>query len=131
MSDQKDFTVTASPNVVSVLAGNPGLSFTRAQLDAIQRGTLVLVGVGSITIGGSLTPKGCITRLFYGSSSEDLDFVEVDGVYYAPSNLKDFRERFEDAARHGLRINFCLDKNTNKMSMLNLYPCGCCAHDNG
>ena len=130
--------LTANPNVVSVISANPGLTFSAEDLDAMQRGDLVIVGQGALPTGpGSLAdpsqfpfwpsfPRGCITQLRYGTSSDDLDYLEVDGVGYWPVNLKDFREVLGQAACCGHKISFCWFKSSNTMRMLNVYPCKCC-----
>ena len=125
-------------DLLSAITGAyPGIQLTAADVQQINAGQIVLVGRGSIlTPGpggltggfspGGLIPKGCIDRLFYGTGSKDLDFIQVDGTSYSPSNLKDFREILEQAAFNMKCINFCLVETTNTMRMLNVYPQCCC-----
>ena len=123
----------ASPDAVAVLAGNPGLQFTRADIQAIAAGTLTLVPLPGVA-------RGCITSLRYGKGSDDLTFVFLDnGRYYttgpapAPNetvkNLNDFREVFAQAACCGHGVSFCVNTATDTMSMLNVFPCRCQCKD--
>ncbi|MGH9165685.1 MAG: hypothetical protein ACRDZW_09265 [Acidimicrobiales bacterium] len=128
----------ANANAIGVIAGNPGLQFDRAALNAIAAGTLVLAP--PFTFGSSAS--GCIQSLRYGKSSDDLTFVFLDnGNYYttqgggaaapgfAVKNLNDFRDRFQEALEFGLGVSFCLDTATGTMFMLNLFPCRCKCKD--
>ncbi len=45
------------------------------------------------------------------------------------SNLGDFREGFECAAKYGFGATICVNKETKRLSMLNLYPCLCDCKD--
>ncbi len=117
----QDRRVTATPNVINVIAGNPGLSFSPAQLQAINLGRIVLVP-GAI--------KGrCITHLRYQNSDKDLQQVTFDDGSFVTSaqivNLADFRERLQEAANFGHGVSFCVNKDKKTMFMLNIYPCRC------
>ena len=121
--------VTATPNVINVLAGNPGLSFSPAQLQAINLGRIVLVPAA---IQGR-----CITHLRYQNSDKDLQQVTFDdGTFVTISttlnpkgtqvvNLADFRERLQEAANFGHGVTFCVNKDKNTMFMLNIFRCRC------
>ena len=112
---------TATPNAINVIAGNPGLGFSTAQLRAIAAGTLVL------------TPNDirgkCITHLRYQKSSEDLVQVTFDDGSFVTTatvtNLTDFRERLQEAANFGHAVTFCVDTDEKRMFMLNIFPCKC------
>ncbi len=114
--------LTATPNVVNVIAGNPGLSFSASQVKAINTGTLVLSN-----------PRGfeprCITHLRYQNGDEDLQQITLDdGSIFTNAvvtNLNNFRERLQEAANFGHGITFCHDKENKKMFMLNIFPCKC------
>ena len=123
MADQSQ--LTATPNVISVIAGNPGLSFSAAQVSAIGAGTIVLTPV---------SPK-CITHLRYQENDKDLQQVSFDDGSYVTNaditNLNDFRERLQEAANFGHGVTFCEDKTKKRMFMLNIYPCKCLCKKSG
>ena len=118
---QDDRRITASPNVINVIAGNPGLSFSPGQLQAINRGRIVLVPTA--------LKGGCITHLRYQNSDKDLQQVTFDDGTFVTSaqivNLADFRERLQEAANFGHGVTFCVNKDKKTMFMLNIYPCRC------
>ena len=118
MDQSKAISIT--PSLANVVSGAIGASLTPAQLTAISRGDVDLVG-------------GCIRHLYYGSSSKDLDFVAFDNgdsiSSTTVSNLGDFREGFECAAKYGFGATICVNKETKRLSMLNLYPCLCDCKD--
>lgn len=120
MADQTLFV--ASPSAVNVIAGNPGLGFTAAQLTAINAGTLVL----SNPLG--FEPQ-CITHLRYQNGDDDLVQITLsNGAVYTNAdinNLKDFRQRLQEAANFGHGVTFCVDTREKRMFMLNIYPCKC------
>ena len=115
MADDKTL-FTLSPSVAQVLAASIGGTLTPVQLGSITAGTIVVRG-------------GCIRHLYYQDNSQDLRLVEFDNGTSITSteatNLKDFRERLEDAAKFGMGVTFCLDTKNRRMFMLNLYPCLC------
>ena len=116
-----------SDQLIAIARGNPGITLTDADVKKINANQLVLVGLGSLTLGfGRITPTGCIDHMFYGSGSNDLDRIRIDGTSYGPTNIKDFREILEKAAFHMKCINFCFDKTDNTMRMLNVFPQCCC-----
>ncbi len=117
-------SLTLTPNLAAITAANPGLKLSAQQVAAINAGTLVLVP--SLTFGGGPIPKGCLTRLTFGNSDEDLDFIEVDGVTYSGENIRRFKDTLLKAACCHICINFCWDTNTRQLTMLNLYPCSEC-----
>jgi hypothetical protein len=113
------------------LAGNPGLTFSDAHVNALNRGTLVL---------STASGHGCIKHLRYGDNDKDLDYITLEDAGTTKSyssadikNLADFRERLQEAANFGHRVTFCINTEEKKMFMLNIYPCGClcckCKHD--
>ena len=114
--------LTASQNAINVIAGNPGLSFSTAQIQAINTGTLVLSN-----------PRGiqakCITHLRYQENDHDLQQVTLDdGSVFTTgtiTNLNDFRERFQEAANFGHGVTFCVNTEEKRMFMLNIFPCKC------
>lgn len=112
---------TATPNAVRVLAGNPGLQFSSAQLGAISAGTLVL---RPIDVKG-----GCIKHLRYQNGDEDLVQITFDdGTVVNTStvaNLNDFRRRLQEAANYGHGVTFCVNTEEREMFMLNIFPCRC------
>ena len=120
MADQT--LLVASPNAINVIAGNPGLAFTAAQVTAISTGVLVL----SNPLG--FQPQ-CITHLRYQDSDKDLQQITLsNGTVYTNTditNLKDFRERLQEAANFGHGVTFCVDTREKRMVMLNIYPCKC------
>lgn len=135
MGQQKD-SLTLTPNALNVLAANPGITFSRDDLDAAQRGELVLVGAGpTVQIpGGLVFPvpgsrlAGCIDSLVYGNGSNDLTNATIGGVHYSTAtvvNLNEFREVLQDAANFGHRVLACLNTVTRRMSMLWIFPCDC------
>jgi hypothetical protein len=115
--------LTVTPSALNVVSGNPGLTFSDAQLNQMVRGTLVLsTGSG----------HGCITHLRYGDNDRDLDMITLsDGgttKSYSSAdlrNLAEFRERLQEAANFGHRVTFCIDTEQKRMFMLNIFPCGC------
>lgn len=133
--DTKQFT--ASDNATAIFRLNPGLNFSAADLRAIQAGTLVPVGPGTIVTPPGTGPVknfGCIEELRYGDSDKDLVRVKFDSgdVLAAPgtfpgncNNLNDFRERLQEAADFGFGVTGCLNTTTRKLSMLNLIACRC------
>jgi hypothetical protein len=112
----EDRTISITSTVAQVISGSIGATLTAAQLGSITAGTIVLRG-------------GCIRHLYYQDSSEDLRLVAFDNGSSVSSgeatNLKDFRERLEDAAKYGMGATFCLDTQNRRIFMLNLYPCLC------
>ncbi|NIR47458.1 MAG: hypothetical protein GWN55_01705 [Phycisphaerae bacterium] len=119
--------ITATPGVINVIAGNPGLTFSPAQLNAINRGTLVLSNPTGFQ------PR-CITHLRYQEKDEDLQQITFDdGTVFTNSditNINDFRERLQEAANFGHGVTFCVDKDKKRMFMLNIFPCKClCKRD--
>ena len=138
--DKKDSQTASSFQVSDQLAAiaraNPGISLSAADVRNANNGTLVLVGVGSILpvgpagnfgIGGSVgVRRGCIEYMRYQTGSEDLREIRMDGAGYGGENVNDFREILEKAAFHMKCINFCWNKETHRMTMLNVYPQCCC-----
>ncbi|MEO1262908.1 MAG: hypothetical protein AAFZ15_29135 [Bacteroidota bacterium] len=125
MAKQVNLSFSATTN--SVIAANPGLAFSVADLQAIQVGTLVTRG----TIYGF--EKGCIDWLRF-DSDKDLTHMSIDGDVYSSrtsagaeriANLNDFRQSLQNALSNGHRISFCYNKRTDVMSMLNVFRCGC------
>ena len=120
MADQSLFV--ASPGAINVIAGNPGLAFNAAQLSAISTGVLVL----SNPLG--FQPQ-CITHLRYQDNDKDLQQISLsNGTVYTNAditNLKDFRERLQEAANFGHGVTFCVDTREKRMFMLNIFPCKC------
>ena len=107
-----------SSDVIDVFVQNPGLNLTLG--DAAQ-----------FTVEG-----GCICFLRYGSNSDDLDYVRFDNGNFISSsqtsNLKDFRENFECAAKYGMAATYCISTDRKRIRMVNLYPCMCsCAPEEG
>jgi len=114
---QERESITFTPNLISVVSGNPGVTVTPAAFASIVNGDTVFV-------------RGCIRSLTYGEGDKDLDVLSLDdghGPYTAAdiANLKDFRERLQEAANFGHAVSFCLNKATKKMVMLNILPCQC------
>ena len=131
-SDNVQLTVTQS--AIDVIRANPGLTFSAADIRAINAGTLVLVP-GSVVgpSGQTQFPSGCITSLRFESDKE-LTMVEIDGKPYTTAtiaNLNDFRETFKEAACCGHGVSFCLFTDQKRMSMLNVYPCKCTCDKRG
>ncbi|MCI0560260.1 MAG: hypothetical protein MN733_17375 [Nitrososphaera sp.] len=120
--------LTATPGVINVIAGNPGLTFSAAQLSAIARGVL---GLSNPT---GFQPQ-CITHLRYQEKDQDLQQITLDGgtAYTAADivNLNDFRERLQEAANFGHGITFCINTEEKKMFMLNIFPCKCLCKKEG
>jgi len=125
-----------SDQLATIARFNPGIELSDDDVKKISADQLILVGRGSIVPvgpgilvnpgGGGPIRKGCIDWMFYGSSSDDLGRIRIDGVSYGPANLKDFRDILEQAAFNDKCINFCFDRTNNKMRMLNVYPQCCC-----
>lgn len=119
--------VTFTQDVINVIAGNPGLALSRADLAAIFDGKTILVP--------AKLRGGCIKSLRYWNNDKDLTHVAFDDGTKVSSksevgqilivNLKDFRERLQEAANFGHAVSFCVVSG-NKMQMLNIYPCKCC-----
>lgn len=136
---EKTSGFTVSDQLLTIARWNPGINLSSSSIAAINAGDLVLVGHGSIlnpNPGGIFNPggtkaiqKGCIDYLRYQESSKVLTFFRIDGARYQPRNLKDFQEILEKAAFHGKCINFCYNKKTGIMDMLNVYPQCCCRCD--
>ena len=120
MADQT--ALTATPNVINVIAGNPGLSFNQTQLRAITAGTLVLSNPADFQ-------PNCITHLRYQENDKDLQQITLDnGTAFTNAditNLNDFRERLQEAANNGHGVTFCIDREKKRMFMLNIFPCKC------
>ena len=120
MTDQS-LNLTFSPTATDVLTANPGLTFSIEQLQAIQAGTLIVVGTISPEKG-----KKSIEWLRYERDNH-LTHLQIDGKVYGISgafrvvNLNDFRERLQNAMDHGHGISFCFDSRTDKISMLNVF----------
>lgn len=130
MQNDDTLQLTASSNATTLFRLNPGLTFNRADLQAIQAGTLVPVGPGIIVGGGgALRDFGCIRYLRYGDNDNDLVQVEFDSGEVLNlsncANLNDFRQRLQEAANFGFGVTACLDKKKKRLFMLNLYPCQC------
>lgn len=112
MADEKK--VTIDPQFVQIVAGCQGATVATSTLIAAAQGKTRWF-------------QGCITRLYYGDDGKDLDFIAIDGPSPGqanPSNLKDFRERLEEAACCGHEVSFTVREN-NTMFMLNVRPCKC------
>lgn len=107
-------------NLAAVLATNPGLLVTQVDLAAIISGDI-------------FSDAGCIKVLRYGKNSKDVEYVEFDSGKSLDSsaitNLSDFAQVFQDAANHGLRVTYCRYKAAKRISMVNLWPCGCTCRD--
>ena len=111
MADKDALTLTG--NVQTVLLANPGVTFTRQQLQAIAVSDIVI-------------KQGCIVRMVYRKSSEDLSYIELDpdgGV--SAVNFNDFREVLKCAMDNGHHVLFCFNVKTNEMSMPHFRPCRC------
>ena len=107
-----------SSATIDVFLQNPGLDLT--------------LGVAA----NNTVKGGCICFLRYGSGSEDLDIVWFDNGDVIrssqTSNLNDFRESFECAAKYGMAATYCITHDLVRLSMVNLYPCMCsCAPEEG
>ena len=106
--------ITLTPNLANIVAGNIGATLSVSSLVSASSGRIRWF-------------DGCITRLFYLNDGKDLDFIVISGAHPGSvnaTNLKDFRERLEEAACCGHRVAFCvLDDNT--INMLHVYPCQC------
>lgn len=129
MAQQKNL-LTASPNAIRVIGGNPGLDFSADQIRAINAGTLVLVGPGTTPV--PVPPQlrgGCINALRYGKSDTDLVRIAFDSGFVLDlgnaTNLNDFRERFQEAANFGHGVSLCHDTTNRRIFMVNIYPCDC------
>ena len=108
-----DNGLTMTGNVFSVLTQNPGVTFTAAQLKLVQRNQIII-------------KQGCVDRLVYNRSSDELTYVELDqtgGI--SPVNVNDFRSIFERAVDHGHRLLFCYNEETREMVMPHVFPCRC------
>lgn len=106
--------VRITQTMANIFTANVGAQFTPGQL------------TGIFTPGQVAWYRGCIERLYYGNSSDDLDFIIIDGKSVAPENIKDFADRLKDAACCHICISFCHDTRENTMFMLNLWPCQVC-----
>ncbi len=115
-------SLTLNPNLAAIAAANPQLQLSSRQITAVNAGNIVIVPAP----GATLIPRGCLTRLYFGDSDEDLDFIEVDGVTYSGGNIRRFRETLLKAACCHICLNFCWNKETRHLTMLNLYPCSEC-----
>lgn len=113
-----------SNQLIAIARFNPGIQLADDAIKKINAGQIVLVGRGSTTAASPT--KGCVEWLFYERSSEDLTRLKIDGTWYSPDNLKDFREAIQAATLAGKCINFCIDQTNNTMFMLNVYPQCCC-----
>ncbi len=122
MAKEQNFSFSSS--ATDVLTANPGLSLSVSQLQAIQSGVLVT------------TPwrgdSGCIQKSSRYEGDTKLVYMVLDGTAYSiggsgvrVANLNDFRETLRSAFANGQRISFCFNTRTHKMSMLNVYKCGC------
>ena len=127
MATKPQLNLSFSTTANNVLAANPGLAFSLADLQAIQVGTLVTRG----TIRGK--DRGCINWLRFDSDKE-LTHMSVDGDIYSSrtsagaervANLNDFRQTLQNALSNGHRISFCYNSRSDVMSMLNVFHCGC------
>ena len=123
MAKQNQQNVVLTGDVLTrISAGNPPLDATTV-LRGIQTSGLVLVGHVP-----TLSPtKGCIEWLFF-DNNDTLTKLKLDGVWYTPTNLKDFQKRIIAAALEDKCINFCITDD-RVMSMLNIYPQCCCPCD--
>ena len=121
-------SLVLNANLANIATFNPNLAVDDRALQQIIAGQITLIGRGSLLAfpTGRSPKKGCIDHLRYGSSSEDLDSLKIDGSNYAPTNLKDFAEIIKCAWMSGKCINFCLNSSNNTMNMLNVYPQCCC-----
>ena len=133
MAQQKD-QFAATPNAINIFSLNPGLNFTADQLQAINAGTLVVVGPAIGRTGAVLKRFGCIKSLRYQENDEDLVYVEFDSgaVLAVPptfpgnaANLNDFRKVFEEAACCGYGVSACQDTQKRRIFMVNVLPCEC------
>ena len=115
-----DKTITVTSNLINVLAANPGITLTQSQFGSVTSGDTELIG-------------GCIRRLYYLNNGEDLDIVFFDNgtriTEAQARNLKEFRELFECAAKHGMGATMCWDRSERRIYMVNLYPCLCSCPD--
>ncbi len=131
MPQDDKFQLTASSNATTLLRLNPGLTFSAADLQAIQAGTLLPVGPGTLVARGAGTLKGfgCIKYLRYQENDNDLVRVEFDSGDFLDqsncANLGEFRQRLQEAANFGFGVTGCLDTKKKRLFMLNLYPCQC------
>lgn len=118
MPDQirTDQQLTVTPNLVQVIAANPHIPITVGGLLGIARGETIL-------------HEGCITNLYYNSDGDDLHYVQLDsGAFISAtnvSNLKDFRDRLQEAANFGHKVVICEDKSAKVLRMLHVRPCQC------
>jgi hypothetical protein len=62
-----------------------------------------------------------VTRLVYSGPEEDLTSVEIDGVAYQPTNLKQYQVRLEEAANYGHKISMIIG-GTNEITRLIIIP---------
>ena len=114
-----------TPNLAAIAAANPQLQLTPRQVAAVNAGNIVIVPPPPFS-GPVPIPHGCLTRLYFGDSDADLDFIEVDGVTYHADNIREFKDTLLKAACCHICINFCWDKEERRIFMLNLYPCSEC-----
>jgi len=109
--------VTLTQDVADLIAANPNLTVSRAQLD-------------DILLGRTTRHSGCIRELRFDSDKElvNLSLDTATGVKNFNSNqvpnLGDFAQTLLAALNHGHGISFCIRPN-GKMVMLNLRPCRC------
>ena len=111
MADKDTLSLTG--NVQTVLLANPGVTFTRPQLQAIAANEIVI-------------KQGCIDRMVYQKSGDNLTYIELDpdgGV--SASNFNDFRDVLKCAMDHGHHVLFCFNEKTREMSMPHFRPCRC------
>ena len=126
--DSTKFSLSVSPQMLDMLRANPGLNFSATDLAKIQNGTLVVAGALAPPRHTSPLKRGCISQLRYQKNGNDLERIVVGGTTYDISqvkNLNDFRDRLQEAANHGHEVSFCFYSRDKKMTMLNIYPCGC------
>ncbi|GJL51843.1 hypothetical protein [Candidatus Nitrospira salsa] len=106
-----DNQLTISSSTIDVLTQNPGLNLT-------------LGDAANFTLEG-----GCIRLMRYEENSEDLNYILFDNGNSLRSSqtpgLKDFRQSFECAAKHGMAVTYCISTDRKKIRMVNLYPCLC------
>lgn len=107
-------TFVVNQNVIDVLSNNPSLTLSRSQLR-------------SIVLGTTVWKRGCVKALRYQEDSKDLHTVQLGShIFHGgnASNLKDFREVFEQAACCGFEVGLC-HVNDKEINMVWVYPCKC------
>lgn len=124
-----------SPQLMAIMRANPGIRLSDDDQKRAIAGTLVQVGVGSVLQSGVIAPpgvgntfqqRGCISWLKFQNSSEDLDYLVVDGNSYSGGNLNEFRDVLLEAGLAMKCVSFCWDREKRQMTMLNVHPLCCC-----